>query len=183
MAATRFQTWLAELPQGPFKMVFACIAGLLVILAVILAPLTEALLCMARGRWFPQVPVATACTHLEIPEGALWAIFAFLAGVAGFSSFDFKTKRETFVPSPPGTVDVDDAKAGAGKGTAAQATGPDGDRRAPAASYEPARMVPAGPATVYIGDPQAAPAVPERLDYGGYGPDTTGPVILPDNQP
>lgn len=104
--------WLAEVPQGSFKLLVATALALIVTVSVTGAPLAEALLCMARWQWFPDVPTSVACTHLEIPEGALWAIVAIIAGFAGFSSMDFRTKRTTYVPGANGP-DIEDVKAGA----------------------------------------------------------------------
>lgn len=173
MAATRFQTWLAELPQGSFKMFFACMAGLLVILAVILAPIAEALLCWARWHWSPgslssiqpdgSRVLAGTCSHLEVPEGALWAIFAFLAAIGGFSSWDFKTKRDTYVPSPPGSQDVEDTKAGVVP-------------KAPPAgvAFDPVVMGAAAGAAAEV----VRAGRPEKYGRGDYG-EQFGPTILP----
>lgn len=105
--------WLAEIPQGAFKMFIAAILAVIVTIAVTAAPLTEALLCMARWQWFPAIPQNVACTHLEVHEGGLWAIVAIIAGFAGFSSMDFRTKRTTFDKNqPPNSLDPEDVKAG-----------------------------------------------------------------------
>lgn len=105
--------WLAEIPQGAFKMFVAAVLAILVTIAVTAAPLTEALLCMARWQWFPSMPQNVACTHLEVHEGGLWAIVAIIAGFAGFSSMDFRTKRTTFDKNQPAnSLDPEDVKAG-----------------------------------------------------------------------
>lgn len=173
-----FSAWLAELPQGPFKMFVACMLAVFITLAVTLAPVVEALLCMVRYRWFPMIPATTACTHLEIPEGALWAVVAIITAIGGFSTVDFRTKRTTYVPTPPGQQDVDDAKAGAQAPPAP--AGGDSGVATPAAAAATSGLKPSTQQLVRDTLVGKAPLEnPERYDRdAGYGDDDVAPVTI-----
>lgn len=93
-----FAEWLAALPQGSFKVLVAAVMALIVTIGVTAAPLTEALLCMARWQWFRNVPATVACTHLEVHEGGLYAIVAIIGIFVTGSSVDFRSKRQNFIP-------------------------------------------------------------------------------------
>ena len=83
--------WVAELPSVNYKVLIGS--------SMFVGFCVTCFVCMVRA--------------IALSEGLVLAVGGIILAYNGVTSYDFKTKRETYISSPPAGPDREDAKAGA----------------------------------------------------------------------